>query len=62
VDTGNIVARRDIARWPDIPDYASDAIWVEGLKKYPYKAFPDALPIMIMEKTSFGEGGGINGQ
>ena len=61
-DTGNAVCRREIARWPDIQDYASDAVWLQGLKKYPYKAFPDALPIMVMETTSFGAGGGINGQ
>ena len=61
-DTGNAVVRREIAQWPDIHDYASDAVWLQGLKKYPYKAFPDALPIMIMETTSFGAGGGINGQ
>jgi glycosyltransferase involved in cell wall biosynthesis len=61
-DTGNAVVRREIAQWPDIPDYASDAVWLQELKKYPYKACPDALPIMVMDKTSFGEGGGINGQ
>jgi hypothetical protein len=61
-DTGNAVMRREFAQWPDIPDYASDAVWLQQFKDEPYKAFPDALPIMIMEKTSFGEGGGINGQ
>ena len=62
VDTGNVVAKREIGRWPDIPDYASDAIWVEGLKKFPYRAFPNADPIMTMPTTSFGAGGGINGE
>jgi hypothetical protein len=61
-DTGNAIVRRELAQWPDIPDYASDAIWLQQFKDKPYKAFPDALPIMIMGKTSFGEGGGINGQ
>ena len=62
VDTGNVVAKREIGRWPDIPDYASDAIWVEGLKQHPYRAFPNADPIMTMPTTSFGAGGGINGE
>ena len=62
VDTGNVVAKREIGRWPDIPDYAADAIWVEGLKQHPYRAFPNADPIMTMPVTSFGAGGGINGE
>lgn len=61
-DTGNAVVRRELAQWPNIDDYASDAVWLQQFKDKPYKAFPDALPIMVMEKTSFGEGGGINGQ
>ena len=62
-DTGNAVVRREIAPWPDIPDYASDAVWLtETLLKHPYKAFPNAQPIMVMPMTSFGAGGGINGQ
>lgn len=60
-DTGNAVVRRGIARWPDVNDYASDAVWLEKLLKHPYKAFPDAQPIMVMPTSSFGEGGGING-
>jgi len=61
-DTGNAVVRREFAQWPNIDAYASDAVWLQQFKDKPYKAFSDALPIMIMEKTSFGEGGGINGQ
>jgi hypothetical protein len=62
-DTANAVVKREIAQWPDIPDYASDAVWLENsLKKYPYEAFPNIRPIVIMPETSFGAGGGINGQ
>lgn len=61
-DTGNAIVRREIAQWPDINDYASDAVWLDGFKHLPYKAFPDANPIMVMPTTSFGAGGGINGQ
>ena len=62
-DTGNAVVRRAIAQWPDIPDYASDAVWLtETLLKHPCRAYPHAKPIMVMPKTSCGEGGGINEQ
>jgi glycosyltransferase involved in cell wall biosynthesis len=62
-DTGNAVARRAIAQWPNIDGYASDAVWLmDTLLKHPYKAFPKANPIMVMPTTSFGVGGGINGQ
>lgn len=53
VDTGNVIARRDIGRWPDIEAYCSDGVWVEGLKQYPYQAFPDFRPIMVMPTTNF---------
>ncbi len=62
-DTGNAIVKREIAQWPDIDDYASDAVWLEALKaKEPYKALPNLAPIMVMPGTSFGSGGGINGQ
>ena len=61
-DTGNAIVRREFAQWPDIDDYASDAVWLQQFKDKPYVAFPESLPIMLMEKTSFGEGGGINGE
>lgn len=62
-DTGNAVVRREIAQWPNIDDYASDGVWLtETLLKYPYKAFPNMNPVMVMPSTSFGAGGGINGQ
>lgn len=61
-DTGNAVVRREIARWPKIDDYCSDAVWLsDTLLKHPYKAFPSANPIMVMPVSSFGAGGGING-
>lgn len=61
-DTGNAVVRREIAQWPDINDYASDAVWLHTLKLYPYLSMVNANPIMVMPSTSFGKGGGINGQ
>lgn len=61
-DTGNAVVRREIGCWPDIPDYASDAVWLEQLLNYRYVGYPGAQPIMVMPTTSFGAGGGINGQ
>jgi glycosyltransferase involved in cell wall biosynthesis len=54
-DTANVVVRREIGRWPDGPEYTMDGIWVEALKaKYPYKAFPDFPPIIVMPKSSEG--------
>ena len=53
VDTGNVIARREIARWPDIEAYCSDGVWVDGLKQYPYQAFPNFRPIMIMPTSNF---------
>ena len=54
-DTLNVVARRDIARWPDGPEYTMDGIWVDGLKqKAPYTAFPGFRPIGIMERSNQG--------
>lgn len=55
-DTANVVARREVARWPDVPNYEADGIWVEQLKaKYPYRAFPDFRPIVVMEKSNHGK-------
>jgi hypothetical protein len=55
-DTGNIVVKREIGRWPDGPEYTMDGIWIDALKaKYQYQAFPDALPIIIMEHSSEGK-------
>lgn len=54
-DTANVVVKREIGRWPDIPDYTADGHWVEGLKKYPYLAFPAFRPIVFMPKSSEGK-------
>ncbi len=53
-DTANVVARREIARWPDILEYAADARWIEGLKAYPHKSLPDFRPIVDMPVQSKG--------
>jgi glycosyltransferase involved in cell wall biosynthesis len=55
-DTANMVIRREIARWPNIPDYTADGILCEQLRtKYPYAAFPNVSPIVVMEKSSEGK-------
>ena len=54
-DTANVIVKREIGRWPNIPDYTADGHWVEGLKaKYPYASYPDMEPIVVMEKSSEG--------
>lgn len=54
-DTANIVVRREIGRWPDIPEYTADGIWIDALvKNYKYQSFPGFRPIVIMPKSSEG--------
>lgn len=56
VDTANAVVSRKIGRWPDRNEYTLDGIWVEELvSKYPYQAFPDFRPIVVMPKSSEGK-------
>lgn len=55
-DTANMVIRREIAQWPDGPEYTMDGIFCEQLKsKYSYAAFPDVTPIVVMEKSGMGK-------
>jgi glycosyltransferase involved in cell wall biosynthesis len=53
-DTANVVVRKEIARWPNILEYAADARWIEGLKAYPHKSLPDFRPIVDMPIQSKG--------
>jgi glycosyltransferase involved in cell wall biosynthesis len=54
-DTANMVIRRDIGQWPNGPEYTMDGIFCEHLKaNYPYKAFPEFRPIVVMEKANEG--------
>ena len=60
-DTANVVVKREIGRWPDDPGHGDNAVytmdghWIEGLKKYPYMAFPAFRPIVFMPKSSEGK-------
>jgi hypothetical protein len=54
-DTMNVVARREIGRWPDIVTREADGHWVERMKlNHNYVVFPDVEPIGMMEKSSDG--------
>lgn len=56
VDTSNMLIRREIAQWPSGPEYTMDGIFCEQLKtRYPYVAFPDMRPIVVMEKAGLGQ-------
>lgn len=56
VDTANMVIRREVGQWPDGPEYTMDGIFCERLKdKYPYAAFPDMEPIVVMEHSLEGK-------
>ena len=54
-DTANVVVKRELGRWPNMPDYTADGHWVEGLKQYPYLSFPMARPIVMMPKSNEGK-------
>ena len=54
-DTANMVIKREIAQWPDGPEYTMDGLFCDQLKaKYAYAAFPATEPIVVMEKSSLG--------
>ena len=53
--TGNgmFIAKREIAQFPDLPDYCADGLLVENLKKYEYEVV-DGRPLMIYEQRGLG--------
>lgn len=53
-DSANMVVKREIGRWPDIEAREADGVLAERLKAYPYVAFPQCAPIIVMEKSSNG--------
>lgn len=56
VDTANMVIRREIAQWPEGTDYTMDGLFCEELRaKYPYTAFPQMRPIIVVEASNHGE-------
>lgn len=55
-DTANLVVKREIARWPDIPDYTADGIWAERLVvDHGYTGFQYFRPIVVMPFSSEGK-------
>jgi hypothetical protein len=51
-----MVIRREIAQWPDGPEYTMDGIFCDRLReKYPFKAFPRFRPIVIMPESREGK-------
>ena len=54
-DTANIVVKREIGQWPDIPEREADGYFTEHLlAHHPYRSFPRCQPIITMEKSSGG--------
>lgn len=45
--------KRDIGRYPNVPDYCADGMLVEDLKKYTYQAVTDR-PLTIYERANRG--------
>ena len=55
-DTGNFVLSREIAQWPDGPEYTMDGIFIERLvRENGYTAFPNVPPIIDMPHSSEGK-------
>ncbi len=55
-DTANFVLRREIAQWPDGPEYTMDGIFIERLRdQYGYVSFPDVDPIVVVPVSSEGK-------
>ena len=56
VDTANMIIRREIAQWPNRDEYTLDGIFCDELKaQYPYKAFPNMNPIVVMPHSNEGK-------
>lgn len=56
-DTGNIVVKREIGRWPKIPDSTSDGIFAVALyEKYGCVGFRQTKPIIHMRESHQGRG------
>lgn len=54
VDTANLVVKREIGQWPDIPDYTSDGIFITKLvDEYPWITFHNVPPIVNMPTSGF---------
>jgi glycosyltransferase involved in cell wall biosynthesis len=49
VDTANLLVKRDIGRWLNVPNYESDGMLVEELKKHTYQSFRDFRPITVIK-------------
>jgi glycosyltransferase involved in cell wall biosynthesis len=55
VDTANLVVRRELARWPSGPDYDMDGKFIVELAgRHACAYFPEAAPIIIMERSNHG--------
>lgn len=55
-DSANIVARRDVAQWPNRSEYAADGMFAEYLaSKYPFARFPEVAPIITVPVQSEGK-------
>jgi len=55
-DTANMIFRTDMARWPNLPEYAADGMLAEFLRQsYPYAAFANFRPIVVMEASRNGK-------
>lgn len=55
-DSANLVIRRELGRWPDVPLREADGLLAEQLKQhYQWAGFPNCRPIVLMEASSNGQ-------
>jgi len=48
----NFLVRRDVGRWPNCTEYATDGMFVELLKlRFPYQSFPEMSPVANLPIT-----------
>jgi len=55
VDTGNVLASRELAKWPDVSVYEADWLYVKSLLPFRCQLLPGLRPVMRMPKSNRGE-------
>lgn len=55
-DTANLIVRRELGTWPDVPDYEADGILVERLlQNHSYESLSTRRPLVVMPRNNFGD-------
>jgi len=55
-DAGNMMVKRELGPWPNLPDYDADGIFaVQLLSQHPCQALPKMRPLMVMPASNLGK-------